>query len=192
MLQILSRRNHPYPITSTLRKMLQIFSHQPSPRNLRQRQKRSILRVRTGNRPRRRLRKPQTLLNHKLKPKRRKPVPLKLLSSRNLAILGRNERTANQLHLPSYDPISDQFSGRPVSSDASRDNDIGIQHRQPHQAGTPSLAARCSRISASISDSLNSPISRAIRHPCRRLAIAIARRSSRSSSITSPNTGTKK
>jgi hypothetical protein len=78
-------------------------------------------------------------------------------------------------------------------TDTGRDDYVGVENNQAH-SDSSSGDLRMRLISASISSSLArlAPDSSARRHPSRKLASAIARRSSRSSLTTSPKTGTKK
>src|SRR5580692_5969385 len=122
----------------------------------------------------------QTLLDNELQPKRRKSVAVELLASDDFPVLGHDPGTGHKLQLALEYPVHHQCRGRTFTLDRGRDDYVGIEDRQSHQALERRRAPRTLPISRSISSELmrSSPVASAWTQLSRRLAFAMALRSS--------------
>src|SRR5271163_1070689 len=154
---------------------------------------RQILWVRAWLRPGHGIRKLQAFLDQEFQPKRRESVTSELSTPEDLPILLNDPWTGYCLCLPFKYPIHHEARRGAPRLDACGHEDVGIQDDESHLALRRCRTTRTWSISLSISRSLRLiPGAFARRQVWRRLAFAMARRSSRSSTMTSPSTGIKK
>ena len=158
-----------------------------------ERQKRHVLRVRPSFGSGRRVWKAQALLDQKLQPAGREPIAAGVSTPDDLSVLAHHPPTGDHLYLPVEHSIHRQLCRSATRDDTRRHNHIRVEHHQSHFVLRRCRTTQTRSISRLISSSVKAaPAASATRQFMRRLAFAMARRSSRSSRMTSPHHGDQK